>query len=90
MKTPLIKIENLEKEFGDGEAKVQVLHGVNLEIYSGEYIIFFGPSGCGKSTLLNCIAGLEIPTRDGWWSVVRIYQSYLSRNLQNIETKRLE
>jgi putative ABC transport system ATP-binding protein len=62
-KTPLIKVENLTKEFGDGDSIVQVLKEINLEIYSGEYIIFFGPSGCGKSTLLNCIAGLEVPTK---------------------------
>jgi len=60
-RTPLIKIEKLTKGFGQGDARVQVLNGIELEIYSGEYIIFFGPSGCGKSTLLNCIAGLEKP-----------------------------
>lgn len=61
MRAPLIKIEKLIKGFGKDDAHVQVLNGINLEIYSGEYIIFFGPSGCGKSTLLNCIAGLEKP-----------------------------
>lgn len=60
-RTPLIKIEKLTKGFGLGDARVQVLNGISLEIFSGEYIIFFGPSGCGKSTLLNCIAGLETP-----------------------------
>lgn len=38
---------------------VQVLHGVDLEVNDGEYLILVGPSGCGKSTLLRCIAGLE-------------------------------
>lgn len=61
MRPPLIKIEKLTKSFGKAEAHVKVLNGIDLEIYSGEYIIFFGPSGCGKSTLLNCIAGLERP-----------------------------
>jgi len=58
----VIKIEKLNKEFGKGEAKTQVLSDINLEIQAGEYVMFFGPSGCGKSTLLNCIAGLEKPT----------------------------
>lgn len=61
MRTALIKIEKLIKGFGKDDAHVQVLNGIDLEIYSGEYVIFFGPSGCGKSTLLNCIAGLEKP-----------------------------
>lgn len=60
---PLIKIENICKDFGTGEAKVSVLRNINLEIFSGEFIIFFGPSGCGKSTLLNCISGLEVPDK---------------------------
>ena len=36
-----------------------ILHGVDLEIRDGEFLVFVGPSGCGKSTLLRCIAGLE-------------------------------
>ncbi|MEM7291117.1 MAG: sn-glycerol-3-phosphate ABC transporter ATP-binding protein UgpC [Pseudomonadota bacterium] len=39
--------------------KVQVIHGVDLEIDDGEFCVFVGPSGCGKSTLLRMIAGLE-------------------------------
>lgn len=62
-KQPVIKIEGIEKSFGSGDASIEVLKGINLEIESGEFIIFFGPSGCGKSTLLNCIAGLEIPDK---------------------------
>jgi ABC-type sugar transport system ATPase subunit len=40
-------------------ANMEVIHGVDLEIRSGEFIVFVGPSGCGKSTLLRMIAGLE-------------------------------
>lgn len=59
--TPIIKVEKVNKSFGKGDAHVQVLFDVDLEIYAGEYVVFFGPSGCGKSTLLNCVAGLEVP-----------------------------
>ncbi|MDB5708897.1 MAG: ugpC, partial [Sphingomonas bacterium] len=38
---------------------LNILHGIDLDIKSGEFIVFVGPSGCGKSTLLRTIAGLE-------------------------------
>ena len=50
-----LKITNLHKRYG----QVEILKDVNLEIKSGEFIVFVGPSGCGKSTLLRCISGLE-------------------------------
>ncbi len=50
-----LKITNLYKRYGN----VEVLKDVNLEIHSGEFVVFVGPSGCGKSTLLRCISGLE-------------------------------
>ncbi len=57
---PIIKIRNLDVIYFLGKSnEVHALKDINLEIYSGEFIIFFGPSGCGKSTLLYSIAGLE-------------------------------
>jgi multiple sugar transport system ATP-binding protein len=50
-----IKLTNLNKSYG----QVHILKDVNLEIKSGEFIVFVGPSGCGKSTLLRSICGLE-------------------------------
>ena len=50
-----LKITNLDKSYGP----VNVLKKINLDIKSGEFIVFVGPSGCGKSTLLRCISGLE-------------------------------
>lgn len=50
-----LKLENVAKSYGD----VNVLRDINLDIRSGEFIVFVGPSGCGKSTLLRMIAGLE-------------------------------
>ncbi|MBD8066612.1 sn-glycerol-3-phosphate ABC transporter ATP-binding protein UgpC [Devosia sp. PTR5] len=48
-------LRNVRKSFGG----LEVIHGVNLEVPSGELVVFVGPSGCGKSTLLRMIAGLE-------------------------------
>ena len=50
-----LKLEGIDKAFGE----VKVLHGIDLAIEAGEFIVFVGPSGCGKSTLLRVIAGLE-------------------------------
>jgi len=49
----------ITKEFGDGDAKVQALRGVDMEVYSGQMTLLVGPSGCGKTTLLHCLSGLE-------------------------------
>ncbi len=61
-KSVVIKCQNVKKVFSHGSVSAEVLHGISLEVYSGEYVILFGPSGCGKSTLLNIIAGLETVT----------------------------
>jgi len=53
-----LSLRNIRKAYGD----LEVLHGIDLEIESGEFIVFVGPSGCGKSTLLRSIAGLETIT----------------------------
>ncbi|MFN3274708.1 MAG: ABC transporter ATP-binding protein [Paracoccus sp. (in: a-proteobacteria)] len=50
-----LKLTGIAKAYGD----VQVLSDINLDITSGEFVVFVGPSGCGKSTLLRMIAGLE-------------------------------
>lgn len=50
-----LRLNQVVKRFGD----VQTIHGVDLDIKNGEFVVFVGPSGCGKSTLLRLIAGLE-------------------------------
>ena len=53
-----IKLTNLNKSYG----ALHIIKDVNLDIKSGEFIVFVGPSGCGKSTLLRAISGLDIVT----------------------------
>ncbi|WP_347311332.1 sn-glycerol-3-phosphate ABC transporter ATP-binding protein UgpC [Defluviimonas sp. SAOS-178_SWC] len=53
-----VTLENLRKSFG----KTEIIHGVDIDIADGEFIVIVGPSGCGKSTLLRMVAGLETVT----------------------------
>ncbi len=50
-----VKLQAVAKAYGE----TRILHGIDLEIRDGEFMVFVGPSGCGKSTLLRTIAGLE-------------------------------
>jgi multiple sugar transport system ATP-binding protein len=52
-----LALQNIEKTYGAGS--VRVLHGIDLSVRDGEFMVFVGPSGCGKSTTLRLIAGLE-------------------------------
>ena len=50
-----LSLTNIVKRYGS----LEIIHGANLEVKDGEFVVFVGPSGCGKSTLLRMIAGLE-------------------------------
>ena len=61
MNANFLEIKDLKKSFGTGEAKQDVLRGMNFTVAKGEFCVLLGPSGSGKSTLLNIIGGIDTP-----------------------------
>ena len=54
-----LEIVDLQKGFGSGETRQEVLRGMNFSVAKGEFCVLLGPSGSGKSTLLNIIGGID-------------------------------
>lgn len=58
----LATLRNVTKIYSRGSQRVEVLHGINLDIEPGEFLALMGPSGSGKTTMLNLLAGLDQPS----------------------------
>jgi putative ABC transport system ATP-binding protein len=61
-RTAVVRLHDVTKTYGEGEAAVQALRGVSLEILGGDHVAIMGASGSGKSTLMNIVGCLDIPT----------------------------
>ena len=61
-KEVLAVLKNVTKEFPSGDGVLQVLKGINLEIYKNEFVIILGESGCGKTTMMNIVGGMDFLT----------------------------
>jgi putative ABC transport system ATP-binding protein len=57
-----VSCQGITRDFGDGDTRIRVLHGIDLEIPLGEITLLVGPSGCGKTTLISIVCGLLEPT----------------------------
>jgi putative ABC transport system ATP-binding protein len=62
MTTPLIQLRHVKRLYGEGEAALWALKGVDLAIHAGEFVAVMGPSGSGKSTAMNTLGLLDRPT----------------------------
>lgn len=63
----ILKVSDLSKTYGKGEAAVDALKKVSFSLEKGEFAAVVGESGSGKSTLLNCIGALDVPTSGNIW-----------------------
>ncbi|GAB2873629.1 ABC transporter ATP-binding protein [Microbulbifer echini] len=66
MSKPILHMAGITKVFSTEEMETHALRGVDLSIYSGEFVSICGPSGCGKSTLLSILGLLDLPTRGSY------------------------
>ncbi len=64
---PIIKVENLIKNYDNGPQRVEVLKGLTFQVQPAEVVVIKGPSGVGKSTLLHIIGALDLPTAGKVW-----------------------
>jgi putative ABC transport system ATP-binding protein len=60
--TPLVQIRALTKAYERGKQRIEVLHGIHLDIPERDFVALMGPSGSGKTTLLNLIGGIDSPS----------------------------
>jgi putative ABC transport system ATP-binding protein len=78
-KQPLIELKSVTKTYGQGQAALQALRGIDLTIYEGDFVAVMGPSGCGKSTCMNILGCLDTPT-SGQYLLMGEKIGALSRN----------
>ncbi|HUT42653.1 MAG TPA: ABC transporter ATP-binding protein [Gammaproteobacteria bacterium] len=76
---PLISLRNVTKVYGQGQAAMHALRGIDLDIESGAFVAMMGPSGSGKSTCMNILGCLDTPTA-GSYCFEGVEVGTLSRN----------
>ena len=76
---PLIRLQGVTKTYGRGEAAIDALRGVDLEVSAGEFVAVMGPSGSGKSTAMNILGCLDVPT-SGSYQFQGVHVEELDRN----------
>jgi putative ABC transport system ATP-binding protein len=87
--TTIIETIDLKKCYGMGDAQVMALDGIDMKIYSGEFVAIMGPSGSGKSTLLNILACLDHPTEGKYILAGEDVSEYNRKELAFIRSREL-
>ncbi|QWV99555.1 ABC transporter ATP-binding protein [Geomonas nitrogeniifigens] len=79
IESPLIRLSGVTKTYGRGHAEFQALKGIDLDIFSGDFVAVMGPSGSGKSTTMNILGCLDTPT-SGSYQFQGVHVEQLERN----------
>lgn len=87
MKKKLFELKSIKKSFLIGQERYEILKGINLELYEGDFIAIMGPSGSGKSTLLNIIGCLDTPTSGSFLFKDKDIANYSSKQLALIRNE---
>lgn len=89
-KNPLIQMENIIKKYYIGEPnELEILHGIDLKIYEGEFVAIVGESGSGKSTLMNIIGVLDKPTNGQYYLDGINVQKASEKEMNNIRNQKI-
>ncbi len=89
MTNPLIEIKEMTKVYGEGEAAVHALAGVDVKIDNGEFAAIMGPSGSGKSTLMNILGCLDRPTSGSYFLDGRDVSRLSKNELAEVRNQKL-
>ncbi|GAB6674144.1 ABC transporter ATP-binding protein [Streptococcus uberis] len=89
VKQELISLKNIVKSYKNGDQELQVLKGINLEVYEGEFVAIMGPSGSGKSTLMNIIGLLDRPTSGDYSLNGKKVETLSDRHLASVRNKEI-
>lgn len=85
----LIKLENITKDYGEGENIYRALRGISLNINEGEFVSIMGPSGSGKSTLMHILGALDTPTSGKYLFKDKDISTYSPDQLANIRNREI-
>ena len=89
-KKPLIEMNSIVKKYYIGEPnELEILHGINLKIYEGEFVAIVGESGSGKSTLMNIIGVLDKPTEGKYYLDGIDVQNASEKDMNNIRNQKI-
>lgn len=86
---PIIRTRGLRRRYAMGDAVINALDGVDLDIHPGEYVAIMGPSGSGKSTLMNVIGCLDSPDGGEYWLNGQLASNMNDRKLARIRNREI-